>query len=162
MEDDLDGIFDAVRRATAASEFAGQGAQTGTGALDVARQRIARLQRPQPTQRTVQVGGGGGQPAAPAGSGDVRSIVQQMAAQRGWTGAEWDALNWIISRESSWNPNAANPTSSARGLFQKMTSLHGPVEATPQGQAQWGMDYIAGRYGSPTKARSFWERNHWY
>ena len=94
--------------------------------------------------------------------GDAKAIVQAMAAARGWTGAEWNALNTIVQRESGWNPNAANPNSSARGLFQKMTSLHGAIEPTIEGQAQWGLDYIAGRYGTPSAALSFWNKHHWY
>lgn len=100
--------------------------------------------------------------AARPGVNVVKPIVQWMAGERGWTGAEWDALNWILMKESGYKPWAANPTSSARGLFQKMTSLHGAVENTVEGQARWGMDYIAKRYGSPLKAKQFWERNGWY
>jgi TP901 family phage tail tape measure protein len=102
--------------------------------------------------------GPGGSPSA------ARAIVQRMAAQRGWTGGEWDALDRLVQGESGWNPNAANPTSSARGLFQKMTSLHGPVEPTVEGQAKWGFDYIDDAYGSPSNAYRKWlsRSPHWY
>ncbi|WP_183068936.1 hypothetical protein [Streptomyces sp. gCLA4] len=35
---------------------------------------------------------------------------------------------------------------------------------SPQAQIKWGLDYIKGRYGSPSKALAFWNgRNpHWY
>ncbi|QUH01447.1 transglycosylase SLT domain-containing protein [Saccharopolyspora erythraea] len=107
----------------------------------------------------------------PAGSaGDVSGIsgpvvdqVRQVAARFGWDqGPEWEALARIIQKESSWNPNAANPSSSARGLFQKMTSVHGPVESTAAGQAAWGLDYIRGRYGSPSRALSHHNAVGWY
>jgi phage-related protein len=78
-----------------------------------------------------------------AGSPEVVSAVRAVAATFGWgTGPQWDALSWLIQRESSWNPAAANPRSSARGLFQKMISIHGPLEPTVTGQAQWGLGYI--------------------
>lgn len=92
----------------------------------------------------------------------VRGIVQQMAASRGWTGSQWDALNQLVQHESSWNPNAANSKSSARGLFQKMTSMHGAIEGSVQGQAKWGLNYIEDRYGDPVKAWSFWQKHHSY
>lgn len=93
----------------------------------------------------------------------VQSAVRGVADQYGWgTGRHWNALGKIISKESGWNPNAANPTSSARGLFQKMTSLHGPVEPTAEGQAKWGLNYIRERYGDPEKAWAYWKRNGSY
>jgi phage-related protein len=86
-------------------------------------------------------------------SGPIQEQVRAVAAQFGWgEGAEWDALSAIIQKESSWNPNAANSSSSARGLFQKMTSLHGALEPTVAGQAQWGLNYIKSRYGDPIAA----------
>lgn len=102
---------------------------------------------------------------APA-TGSVRSMVQQMASQRGWTGPQWNALDWIINKESSWRPNAQNPTSTAYGLFQFLNSTWGTVGARktsdPSGQAQAGLQYIAQRYGNPINAQAFWRRNGWY
>ncbi|OXM53777.1 hypothetical protein CFP71_21435 [Amycolatopsis thailandensis] len=101
--------------------------------------------------------------SASAGSPEVVAAVRAVAARFGWgTGPQWDALNWIIGRESGWNPAAANPRSSARGLFQKMTSVHGPLEATPAGQAEWGLNYIRSRYVDPVGAQRFWQQHGWY
>lgn len=94
---------------------------------------------------------------------DVQAQVRGVANEYGWgSGRHWDSLSKLIDKESSWDPNAANPHSTARGLFQKMTSLHGPVESTPEGQARWGLDYIKGRYGDPEKAWAFHKRNNSY
>src|SRR5690625_1630820 len=99
---------------------------------------------------TVGVLGRGG--AADA-SGDVVGKVRGVADKYGWgCGGQWSALSQLISRESSWNPNAANPRSTARGLFQKMTSIHGAIESSAAGQAEWGLKYIKQRYGSPAAA----------
>src|SRR5690606_16773518 len=56
------------------------------------------------------------------------------------------------------------PNSSAAGLFQKMTSIHGPLESTIAGQARWGLNYIKDRYGSPSAALRAWMSRspHWY
>src|SRR5699024_3165928 len=57
-------------------------------------------------------------------SGGVIKQVRDVAEGYGWdSGAQWTALSQLINKESSWNPNAANPSSTARGLFQKMTCL---------------------------------------
>lgn len=121
-------------------------------------------------------GGGGipptGQMPAPGNVNQTQSIVRDMAARQfGWSGAEWDALYGLVQRESGWNPAAANPTSAARGLFQKMINMHGPIEGTVEGQAAWGLNYIRQRYGSPSRALAHWlarvpingqDVGHWY
>lgn len=99
------------------------------------------------------------------GSGSVQEQVRKVAEGFGWgdvNGNQWRSLNELIRRESSWNPNAANPSSSARGLFQKMTSVHGPLEGTVAGQAGWGLNYIRSRYGNPQAAINHHDRRGWY
>src|SRR5699024_6423068 len=94
---------------------------------------------------------------------DVQAAVQTVAGKYGWgSGAQWNAFSKLISRESSWNPNAANPRSTARGLFQKMTSIHGAIESTAVGQAKWCLKYIKQRYGSPAAALAFHNRHNHY
>lgn len=105
-------------------------------------------------------------PAAPVtGSGPVIDQVRAVANSYGWgSGQQWNALAGLIRGESGFNPNAANPTSSARGLFQKMTSLHGPIESTVAGQTAWGLNYIKSAYGDPITAYAKWSsrKPHWY
>ena len=91
------------------------------------------------------------------------ATVKTVAATYGWGfGPQWDAINWLVNKESSWNPKAANPRSSARGLFQKMTSIHGPIEKTVLGQARWGLRYIKDNYGTPTNAMRIHKKQGWY
>jgi TP901 family phage tail tape measure protein len=105
----------------------------------------------------------GGNTSIPGGRAAIAAQVQAIAAQRGWgSGAEWAALVSVINHESGFNPNAANPTSSARGLFQKMTSIHGPVESTVMGQTNWGLNYIASAYGDPIGAARHEAQFGWY
>lgn len=102
------------------------------------------------------------------GNGSIKSMVQGMAAKYGWTGNNWNALDQLVAHESSWNPNAANPGSTAYGLFQFLNSTWGSVGGTktsnPRLQAQYGLKYIDQRYGDPSKAWSFWNSHtpHWY
>jgi len=107
-------------------------------------------------------GGGGGAPMNIPG-GEVQATVQRLAAGYGWgSDGEWNSLAEIIRLESNWDPNAANKTSSARGLFQKMTSLHGPIEPTVAGQTAWGLNYIKTKYGDPNAALAFHRAHGWY
>jgi phage-related protein len=100
-----------------------------------------------------------------AGSPEVVAAVRAVAATFGWgDGAQWQALSSLISGESGWNPEAANPITSARGLGQKMTSIHGPIEPTIAGQALWMLNYIKGMYRDPITAFAKWSARspHWY
>jgi len=112
------------------------------------------------TEPSPGVGGGGG-------TGPVRAQVQAAAARFGWQGdPQWAAIDRLIQKESSWNPNAQNPTSTAYGLFQFLNSTWGSVGGTktsnPGLQAQYGLQYVKNRYGTPTSALAFHNRNNWY
>jgi phage-related protein len=103
--------------------------------------------------------------SAIAGSPEVIAAVRAVAGSYGWgDGPQWNALASLITGESGFNPAARNPTSSAAGLFQKMTSLHGPLEQDIAGQTRWGLNYIRGAYGNPVNAYGKWlsRSPHWY
>jgi len=118
--------------------------------------------QPRPTGAVGRRYAGGGGFSGAVESGDVQNRVHAVARRLGIPDDQLDELDWIIRRESGWNPNAANKRSSARGLFQKMTSIHGPIENSVEGQANWGLNYILRRYGSPAGAQAFWRRRGWY
>ncbi|MDN5585870.1 MAG: tape measure protein [Brevibacterium sp.] len=98
-------------------------------------------------------------------AGPVKTMAKQMLEQMGW-GDQFGDLNWLLTRESGWNPNAQNPSSSAYGLFQFLNGTWGTVGGSktsdPKMQLEYGLKYIKQRYGDVQGARSFWERNHWY
>ncbi|PFG44249.1 uncharacterized protein YabE (DUF348 family) [Isoptericola jiangsuensis] len=100
-------------------------------------------------------------------SGSNRQIGQQMAAARGWTGSEWTCLESLWTRESGWSHTAANPSSGAYGIPQslpgsKMATAGSDWQTNPATQIAWGLDYIAGRYGSPCGAWAHSESVGWY
>lgn len=102
-------------------------------------------------------------------SGAVAEQVETVFARHGFTGADWEATKWIIGKESGWNPTATNPSSGAYGLFQfnpmggnTLGSYLPDRNPDPAVQADAGARYIKDRYGSPTAAKAFWERNGWY
>ena len=107
--------------------------------------------------------GDGGIPGA--ANGPVKQMAREVLEKMGW-GDQWADLDWLVTRESGWNPNAQNPTSTAYGLFQFLNGTWGSVGAKktsdPLKQIQAGLKYIQQRYGDVRGARSFWERNNWY
>jgi hypothetical protein len=83
--------------------------------------------------------------------------------------SESQALRNIIQHESGGRTHAKNPHSSAFGLGQLIYAnrVHylGRANAnTTDYNRQLGamQHYIRDRYGSATRAWSFWQRHHWY
>jgi hypothetical protein len=74
----------------------------------------------------------------------------------------------LIARESSYNPNAKNPKSSAKGLFQFLDGTRkdygwkGVDWSNPEHQTLAGLKYIKAVYGTPEKALQHWDEKGWY
>lgn len=76
---------------------------------------------------------------------------------------EWPAMETLLGKESGLNPYAVNKTSGACGIFQALPCSKLPCELSDVAcQANWGMNYIKNRYGSPSNALDFHHRNNWY
>ncbi|SYW07526.1 putative transglycosylase IsaA [Oenococcus oeni] len=79
-----------------------------------------------------------------------------------------DDINWLISRESSGNPNAVN--GSYKGIGQLSEAAYetylgmtwDQVKGNYQLQLKAMQAYISARYGSVSAAISFWQQNGWY
>ncbi|GAA1988401.1 hypothetical protein GCM10009718_27450 [Isoptericola halotolerans] len=100
-------------------------------------------------------------------SGSNREIGQRMAADRGWTGSQWTCLENLWTKESNWSHTVANPSSGAYGIPQslpgnKMAAAGADWQTNPATQITWGLDYIAGRYGTPCGAWGHSQANNWY
>ena len=130
-------------------------------------------ERPEPEPATSSSGsssgssGGASTSATGSYSGSNREIGQQMAAARGWSGGEWTCLENLWTKESGWSHTAANPSSGAYGIPQslpgsKMATAGSDWQSNPATQISWGLDYIAGRYGSPCGAWGHSQANNWY
>lgn len=88
-------------------------------------------------------------------------LGQRMAAEYGWhTGYEWEALYQLWNEESGWEPTRHNGQGSgACGIPQSMTSCFGYDARL---QIAWGLRYIQGRYGSPSRALAAKHARGWY
>jgi hypothetical protein len=117
---------------------------------------LRRLIRQEELARQRAAGGGGGGRAA-GGSGRRCDLSGTSAAER-----------WIIMRESSGDPTADNPTSTAFGLGQlllgnRILYLGRQYATSDCGRQLWAFRaYVRDRYGTATTAQAFWQANGWY
>ena len=98
---------------------------------------------------------------------DPRSLAKPLAAARGWGDSEFQCLVALWNRESHWNPYAKNASSGAYGIPQalpgsKMASAGADWQTNPVTQINWGLGYIAGRYGRPCSALAHSNSVGWY
>lgn len=97
----------------------------------------------------------------------AQAYAAGAAAQRGWTGNDWDCLVKLWTRESSWLWYAENASSGAYGIPQslpadKMAAFGANYRDDAAVQIDWGLWYIAQAYGSPSKAWQHSEQVGWY
>lgn len=100
------------------------------------------------------------------------SFQQHLATAAQMAGipqGELQPLAQLVANESSWNPKAKNPRSSAHGYAQFLSSTRKAYEKKtglsyddPVNQLVMMYHYIKDRYGSAQKALQFWNKNKWY
>jgi len=77
--------------------------------------------------------------------------------------ASWGYADFMVQKESGWNPNAVNKSSGACGLAQALPcSKLGPNWSNPVVALNWMNDYVNGRYGGWENAYNFWVAKRWY
>lgn len=114
-----------------------------------------------PQQQLPQQGGGGG---GATGNGLYDYARQQLQARGMGDEQNWNSLYSLWQKESNWNPSAVNASSGAFGIAQILPSAHPTANRnmSPQEQIDWGINYIAGRYGSPQAAWAHSQKRNWY
>lgn len=95
------------------------------------------------------------------------SELNSIARRMGWSAAQVNDWEAVITRESGGNPNAQNPTSSAYGIAQGITGRvwyyqHGGNPNTVMGQLVAMANYIKSRYGTPAGALAHEYSAGWY
>ena len=132
----------------------------------------------------ADTGGSAYQGSLPTGS--AQNTAKLLLAKFGWAVTEMAPLISLWTRESGWSATARNPSSGAFGIAQALghgtscsaapdgTNEYGPEYGLTCAEAQqanagsvrwqieWGLGYIASRYGSPTKALAHENANNWY
>ena len=75
----------------------------------------------------------------------------------------WGYADFMVSKESGWNPNAINKSSGACGLAQALPCSKVPGNPyNPIDSLNWMNSYVNGRYGGWAGAYNFWIANRWY
>jgi hypothetical protein len=144
----------AERDRIAAEKAAAKAAAEEAARAEAARAAEAEAAAARPGQGTAAA-------VAPAGS------YQEYAVSKlGGSGSEFSCLENLWGKESGWNPNAQNPSSTAYGIPQFLDSTWGGtgIGKTSDGyrQIDAGLIYINERYGSPCGAWGHSQSTGWY
>jgi hypothetical protein len=138
----------------AAEEAAAKAAAEEAARVEAARVAEAEAAAARPGQGTSA-------PAAPSGS-----YQEYAMGKLGGSGSEFTCLENLWGKESGWNPNAQNPSSTAYGIAQFLNSTWAGtgIAKTSDGyrQIDAGLIYIEKRFGSPCGAWSHSQANGWY
>lgn len=91
------------------------------------------------------------------------STHEALMAAAGISSSDYGAVEYIIHKESSWDPNATNASSGAHGLPQALPySKTGCGRVDEVCQLKWADTYAKDRYGGWWSARTFWINNHYW
>ncbi|WP_448609043.1 aggregation-promoting factor C-terminal-like domain-containing protein [Geodermatophilus sp. URMC 60] len=106
-------------------------------------------------------------PAASSSSSSApRGSFKDYAMSKVGSAEQFSCLEKLWGKESGWNPNAQNPTSTAYGIPQFLNSTWAStgIAKTSDGyrQIDAGLIYIENRYGSPCGAWSHSQAKGWY
>lgn len=97
---------------------------------------------------------------------NISGIKGDMALA-GIAPSDYQYADYIITKESRWNPSARNASSGAYGLCQalpgsKMASAGADWATNPVTQLKWCHGYAIGRYKSWANAYNFWLSHHYW
>lgn len=102
------------------------------------------------------VPGRGGAPSA------NEALGRAMMLAAGWGASEWPSLKALWTQESGWDANSVNSSSGAYGIPQALGHGHPFNLGDARAQIAWGLNYIKGRYGSPSGAEAHERSFNWY
>jgi hypothetical protein len=151
----------AAAQAQAAADQAVLDAQAE--AARVAAEQAAAAAAAQAEAEAAAARPGQGTSAAVAPSGSYQDYAM---GKLGGDGSQFGCLENLWGKESGWNPNAQNPSSTAYGIPQFLDSTWAGtgIAKTSDGyrQIDAGLIYIDERYGSPCGAWSHSQSTGWY
>ena len=98
----------------------------------------------------------------PSGASVSGTKADWMAAA-GIPESDWPYVDYIVNRESSWNPNAVNASSGACGLAQALPCSKVPGDwSNPVDSLRWQYSYVNSRYGGYAGAVAHSQATGWY
>lgn len=125
---------------------------------EVARKEISAIVTKEPVEQVEVVGT---KPAfMPYTGGGSKS---EWLAASGISSENWGYADWLVQKESGWNPNAINKYSGACGLAQALPCSKVPGNPLdPVDSLTWMNGYVMGRYGSWEAAVAHSKSRGWY
>lgn len=126
--------------------------------VEVSRTEIASIVTQQATKQVEIIGS---KPSClPYSGGGTKS---DWLAASNIAEENWGCADFMVQKESGWNPDARNKSSGACGLAQALPcSKLGPNWNDPVTALNWMNSYVTGRYGGWEGAYNFWLANRWY
>lgn len=77
--------------------------------------------------------------------------------------SDWGYADFMVQKESNWNPNAVNASSGACGLAQALPCSKVPGNPyNPIDSLNWMNGYVNSRYGGWAGAYNWWNSHRWY
>jgi hypothetical protein len=151
----------AAAEAQAAADQAERDRLAAEEAARVAAEEAARVAAEEAARaEAARAGQGSSSAAAPAGS------YKEYAMGKVGSSSEFACLEHLWGKESGWNPNAQNPSSTAYGIAQFLNSTWAGtgIAKTSDGyrQIDAGLIYIEKAYGSPCGAWAKSQSSGWY
>ncbi|MBT2499987.1 hypothetical protein J7E25_12885 [Agromyces sp. ISL-38] len=112
-------------------------------------------------------GGGAPPPGIVVDPAAAKAYAAGAIARYGWGDGEYRCLVLLWTRESGWRADAYNASSGAYGIPQslpgsKMAAAGADWRTNAATQIEWGLSYIAARYGAPCGAWAHSEAYNWY
>lgn len=92
----------------------------------------------------------------------ARALARLIAGDRGWdTEPAWSCLDQLWEHESGWRFDVSSATDD-HGIPQAHAPVHPETDSeawrtSPASQVDWGLAYIANRYGHPCAAWTVWQ-----
>ncbi len=116
---------------------------------------ILQLTTPQPAVPVVY------EPRPPLLQVDAKAVAKELLTKE-----QYSCLTKLVGKESAWNPNAENPTSTASGIGQMLNSTYAGLgmKKTKTGVSQLvaTLAYISRRHVTPCNAWDHFKNKGWY
>ena len=88
-----------------------------------------------------------------------------MSVSLRWDEEQFAYFDELMNKESGWDYQAKNPSSSATGIPQALVITHKLGDEylnDPYYQVGWAIDYIDNTYGTPQVAMNHSHVHNWY
>jgi hypothetical protein len=116
---------------------------------------ILQLMTPQPAVPVTY------EPRPPLLQVDAKAVAKELLTKQ-----QYSCLTKLVGKESAWNPNAQNPTSTASGIGQMLNSTYAGLgmKKTKTGVSQLvaTLAYISRRHVTPCNAWEHFQNKGWY